>query len=80
MRAGVLGLVSPVDEDDMRIQNVVWRPFALMVIPCPDCGRPMRLAAVTPVETAARANEIQEITYRCDACDCDLKRVSRSKD
>jgi len=57
----------------MRIQDVLVRPFALIVIPCPDCGSPMRLAAIIPLETPPRADEM---TYRCDACDCDLTRVT----
>jgi hypothetical protein len=61
----------------MHIQDVVVRPFALMVIPCPDCGSPMRLAAIMPVETRPRADEMM---YRCDACDCNLKRVILPKD
>jgi ssDNA-binding Zn-finger/Zn-ribbon topoisomerase 1 len=61
----------------MRIQDVVVRPFALMVIPCPDCGNPMRLAAIIPVGTPPKS---EEMTYRCDTCDCDLKRVSGPKD
>ena len=57
----------------MRIQDILVRPFALMGIPCPDCGSPMRLAATMPVETPPKADEM---AYRCDACDCELKRVT----
>jgi hypothetical protein len=60
----------------MRIQDEVGRPSALIPMPCPDCGGQMRLAAVMP---AASSEKADEITYRCDACNCDLKRVRRKK-
>jgi len=63
-------------EADMRIQDVVGRPFAVMVVPCPNCGGPMRLAAIMPVESSPNADEM---TYRCDTCDCEFKRVTRPK-
>jgi hypothetical protein len=61
----------------MRIRDDVVRPFAVIPIPCPDCGAQMRLAAVMPADSSARADEM---TYRCDACNCDLKRITRKKD
>jgi hypothetical protein len=60
----------------MRTQDEVVRPFALMPIPCPDCGGQMRLAAVMPADSPEKGDVI---TYRCDACNCDLKRVTRKK-
>jgi hypothetical protein len=60
----------------MRTQDEVVRSFVVMPIPCPDCGSQMRLAAVLPVDSSAKADEM---TYRCDACNCDLKRVTRKK-
>jgi hypothetical protein len=60
----------------MRTQDEVVRLFALIPIPCPDCGCQMRLAAVMPADSSAK---VDEMTYRCDACNCDLKRVTRKK-
>jgi hypothetical protein len=60
----------------MRTQDEVVRPFALIPIPCPDCGGQMRLAAVMPADSSPMADEM---TYRCDACNCNLKRVTRKK-
>jgi hypothetical protein len=60
----------------MRARDEVVRPFALMPLPCPDCGGQMRLAAVMPADSSERADEM---TYRCDVCNCDLKRVTPKK-
>jgi hypothetical protein len=55
----------------MRTREEVVRSYPLIPIPCPDCGGRMRIAAVMPADLPVKADEL---TYRCDACDCDLKR------
>jgi hypothetical protein len=56
---------------DMRTREEAVCSYPLIPIPCPDCGGPMRISAVVPADLPVRADEL---TYRCDACDCDLKR------
>jgi hypothetical protein len=60
----------------MHIQDDVARSIPLVVMLCPDCGDPMRVATATQTAIPPKV----EITFRCDLCDCDLKRVSRPKD
>jgi hypothetical protein len=59
----------------MHIQDDVVRSTPRVIMLCPDCGDPMRVTA-TPATVLPKV----EITFRCDLCDCDLKRVSRPKD
>ena len=44
-------------------------PYHLM---CPDCEAPMRLSAVTPLQSPRSA---EEITYRCEACGIEQKKI-----
>jgi hypothetical protein len=70
--AGVIRLVELAQsEGDMRTREEVVRSYPLIPIPCPDCGEPMRIAAVMPADLPVNADEL---TYRCDACECDLRR------
>jgi hypothetical protein len=59
----------------MHIQDDVVRSIPPVIMLCPDCGDPMRVTTVTPTAVTPKV----EITFRCDLCDCDLKRVSRPK-
>jgi hypothetical protein len=43
---------------------------------CPVCGAPMRIATILP--TPARSAD--EITYRCDGCRVEDKRIMRPLD
>jgi hypothetical protein len=58
----------------MNIQDDVVRSIPLVIMLCPDCGDPMRVSTA-PTAVPSKV----EITFRCDLCDCDLKRVSRPK-
>jgi hypothetical protein len=59
----------------MHIQDDVIRSIPLVIMPCPDCGDPMRVSTATPTTVPPKV----EISFRCDLCDCDLKRASRPK-
>jgi hypothetical protein len=51
--------------------------FAPSHLVCPDCGGPMCVLAIAPVPFENRADEI---TYRCDGCGTELKRVTKPLD
>ena len=48
--------------------------FAPSHVVCPDCGEPMRLLNIVPVQTEDRTDEIR---YRCDACNVEHRQVTR---
>jgi hypothetical protein len=65
----------------MRIENDTSAPLdknlsknlSLPPLPkCPDCGGTMRLVAVMP-----SPSKVDEITYRCNMCRVELKRLSK---
>jgi hypothetical protein len=53
---------------DQRAENL------LPTVVCPDCGAPMRLAAIFPTGGVSSADEV---TYRCDPCRVDLRRTAK---
>ena len=48
--------------------------FSRSNIFCPDCGEPMRLAAIMPATSVPKADVI---TYRCDGCRCDVRHITK---
>jgi hypothetical protein len=57
----------------MRCQTQPPAFFAPSHIACPDCAKPMQLAAIVPTQSPG----VDEITYRCDHCKNDLMRVTK---
>lgn len=55
----------------MNIRSNSPEYYELPHMICPECGAPMRLAAIFPLPSDRR----DEISFRCEACDVELKRV-----
>jgi Zn finger protein HypA/HybF involved in hydrogenase expression len=62
----------------MSVQNnTSVHPFASIL--CADCGSPMRLVAVVPLQSARRTERTDEIAYRCEACRSDTKQLAKPR-
>jgi hypothetical protein len=59
----------------MHISNSPPPFFVSFVLPCPDCGTVMKLFSIIPTSAVQDGDEI---TYRCDPCAINLKRVRRA--
>jgi hypothetical protein len=57
----------------MRCQTQPPDFFAPSHIACPDCAKPMQLAAIMPTQSPG----VDEITYRCDHCKNDRMWVTK---
>src|SRR5580704_2290878 len=57
----------------MRSQTQPPDVFAPSHIACPDCAKPMQLAAIVPTQSPG----VDEITYRCDHCENDRTWVTK---
>lgn len=62
----------------MRVEKDVTTILAPPPLKCPDCGTPMRLVAIMPTPKTV-PSQADEITYRCDKCKVELKRLSKSQ-
>jgi DNA-directed RNA polymerase subunit RPC12/RpoP len=60
----------------MRVEKDVTTFLAPPHLKCPDCGTPMRLVAIMPTPKTV-PTQADEITYRCDKCKVELKRLSK---
>jgi hypothetical protein len=58
----------------MRISSNPPTFFVFCTLSCPDCGVIMRLFAIVPMSAVQDGDEF---TYRCDACEINLKRFSK---
>ena len=69
-------ILIQIRDGTYRMRNSDNSPaFAILsVLPCPDCGRVMKLSAIVP---KSAAEDGDEIIYQCDLCAIDLKRTGK---
>jgi hypothetical protein len=65
-----------IEKAPMRVEKDMTTVFAPPRLKCPDCGTPMRLVAIMPSPTTV-PSQADEITYRCDKCQVELKRLNK---
>jgi hypothetical protein len=58
----------------MRIHDQHSGVFASPHLICPNCGGPMKLTFIIPATATPTADEI---TYRCEGCQIEMRRVMK---